>query len=105
MIWRTDLHPGETPAIADPDLWQKILTWLGEAGMNLLAVALIIVGAMLASWVLRLVIRRVVDRIVSGAKTKANVDDTQALERSPSPRCGSCNAPARSGRSCRTSSM
>ena len=19
MIWRTDLHPGETPAIADPD--------------------------------------------------------------------------------------
>ena len=83
MIWRTDLHPGETPAIADPDLWQKILTWLGEAGMNLLAVALIIVGAMLASWVLRLVIRRVVDRIVSGAKTKANVDDTQALERSP----------------------
>ncbi|GEB94749.1 mechanosensitive ion channel family protein [Microbacterium lacticum] len=83
MIWRTDLHPGETPAIADPDLWQKILTWLGEAGMKLLAVALIIVGAILASWVLRLVIRRVVDRIVSGAKTKANVDDTQALERSP----------------------
>lgn len=51
--------------------------------MKLLACALIIVGAMLASWVLRLVIHRVVERIVSGAKTKANVDDTQALERSP----------------------
>ena len=28
-------------------------------------------------------IRRVVNRIVNGAKNKANVDDTQALERSP----------------------
>lgn len=65
------------------DLWQQILTWLGGAGLNLLAVAGIIAGAFLAAWVLRLLIRRVVTRIVSGAKSKANVDDTQALERSP----------------------
>lgn len=88
MMWHTDGRHmdgtgGDAPAVADPDFWQKVLTWLGEAGMNLLTCALIIVGAVLASWVLRLVIRRVVDRIVSGAKTKANVDDTQALERSP----------------------
>ena len=83
MMWHMDDTGGDTPAIVDPDTWQPILTWLGEAGMKLLACALIIVGAMLASWVLRLVIHRVVERIVSGAKTKANVDDTQALERSP----------------------
>ena len=84
MMWRIDSGSGETtPAITDPDFWQRVLKWLGEAGMNLLTVALIIVGALLASWVLRLVIHRVVERIVSGAKTKANVDDTQALERSP----------------------
>lgn len=82
-MWHMDGTGGDTPAIVDPDTWQPILTWLGEAGMKLLTCALIIVGAILASWVLRLVIRRVVDRIVSGAKTKANVDDTQALERSP----------------------
>ena len=83
-MWRIDSGSGETtPAITDPDFWQRVLKWLGEAGMNLLTVALIIVGALLASWVLRLVIHRVVERIVSGAKTKANVDDTQALERSP----------------------
>ena len=82
-MWHMDDTGGDTPAIVDPDTWQPILTWLGEAGMKLLACALIIVGAMLASWVLRLVIHRVVERIVSGAKTKANVDDTQALERSP----------------------
>ncbi|WP_454166892.1 mechanosensitive ion channel family protein [Microbacterium lacticum] len=83
MMWRMDGTGGDTPAIVDPDTWQPILTWLGEAGMKLLTCALIIVGAILASWVLRLVIHRVVERIVSGAKTKANVDDTQALERSP----------------------
>lgn len=83
MMWHMDGTGGDTPAIVDPDAWQPILTWLGEAGMKLLTCALIIVGAILASWVLRLVIHRVVERIVSGAKTKANVDDTQALERSP----------------------
>ena len=69
--------------LTDPALWQNVLLWLGQAGANLLKVALIIVGCLVASWVLRVVIRRVVNRIVSGAKTKANVDDTQALERSP----------------------
>lgn len=72
-----------TPDVTDPDFWQRVLTWLGQVGFNLLAVAGIIVGAIVAAWVLRFVIRRIVGRIVSGAKTKANVDDTQALERSP----------------------
>ncbi|MBN9170243.1 MAG: mechanosensitive ion channel family protein, partial [Microbacterium sp.] len=54
-----------------------------DAGIKLLIILIIIAVAFLASWILRLVIRRVVSRIVNGAKNKANVDDTQALERSP----------------------
>ncbi|MDQ4212644.1 mechanosensitive ion channel [Microbacterium sp. ASV81] len=45
--------------------------------------AVAIVACALLAYVLRFVIRRVVRRIVAGAKSKANVDDTQALERSP----------------------
>ena len=60
-----------------------VLKFLTDAGWRLLGVAAIIVGSLALSWLLRLVIRRVVNRIVNGAKNKANVDDTQALERSP----------------------
>ena len=72
-----------TPDVTSPDFWGRVLKFLIEAGWNLLIVALILVGAVVATWVLRLVIRRTVNRIVSGAKSKARVDDTQALERSP----------------------
>lgn len=64
-------------------LWTSLLTWLIEAGGNLLQVLLIIVICVGIAFVLRLLIRRVVRRIVDRAKIKANVDDTQALERSP----------------------
>ncbi|MCR2792906.1 mechanosensitive ion channel family protein [Microbacterium sp. zg.Y625] len=72
-----------SPDVTSPDFWGKVLKFLIEAGWNLLAVALILVGGVVAAWVLRIVIRRTVNRIVSGAKSKARVDDTQALERSP----------------------
>jgi len=52
-------------------------------GRNLLAVAVIVVVCVLIGWVLRFVIRRVVARIVRGAKSKANVDDTRAIDASP----------------------
>ncbi|GAA1965515.1 mechanosensitive ion channel family protein [Microbacterium deminutum] len=63
--------------------WEGIVGVLVQIGWNILSVAGIILGAFILSWILKLVIRRVVNRIVSGAKNKANVDDTQALERSP----------------------
>ncbi|MGZ8803855.1 MAG: mechanosensitive ion channel family protein [Microbacterium sp.] len=66
-----------------PSIWEQILTILRDIGLLGLSVAGIVVGAFLLSWILKLVIRRVVNRIVNGAKNKANVDDTQALERSP----------------------
>lgn len=73
-----------TPAPAPPtSLWSGLLNALVQIGWNILSVAGIIIGAFILSWILKLVIRRVVNRIVNGAKNKANVDDTQALERSP----------------------
>ena len=65
------------------DLWQNTLVWLIAAGGNLLKVLLVVVVCVAIAFILRLVIRRVVLRIVDRAKSKANVEDTQALERSP----------------------
>lgn len=71
------------PAIADPAFWGAVGEFFAQAGWNVLAVAGIVLGALIVTWILRIVIRRVVNRIVNGAKSKANVDDTQALDRSP----------------------
>lgn len=78
-----DTTPSDEPTIADVEFWQGVGEFFVRAGWNLLTVAGIIVGAVLVVWILRFVIHRVVGRIVNGAKNKANVDDTQALERSP----------------------
>ena len=69
---------GEIPA------WlQKLLGFLVDAGWRVLSAVCIVVGAVVIAWLLRILIRRIVNRIVTGAKNKARVDDTQALERSP----------------------
>ncbi len=81
--------PSPSPTITSPaDLVNPDnLSWIGDQllgfGGVLLQILGIIVGVAVAAWILRLVIRRVVDRIVNGAKVKARVDDTQALDRSP----------------------
>jgi len=69
--------------LANPDTWGWIGGQLLSFGGTLLQVLGIIVGVAVGAWLLRLIIRRVVDRIVNGAKSKARVDDTQALDRSP----------------------
>jgi small conductance mechanosensitive channel len=71
------------PNITNPTFWQELGEFFADAGWNVLAIAGIVVVAALIVWVLRIVIRHVVTRIVNGAKSKARVDDTQALERSP----------------------
>ena len=65
------------------DAWASILEFLRTAAGTALQVAIIVVVAFLVGLALRYIIRRVVRRIVDTAKSKANVDDTQALERSP----------------------
>ncbi|WP_307364695.1 mechanosensitive ion channel family protein [Microbacterium murale] len=61
----------------------SFLTILKDIGGRAIAIAIIVVVAFLIGLALRFVVRRVVHRIVDGAKSKANVEDTQALERSP----------------------
>lgn len=76
-------------APADPasqwiaDLWATIAAFFQSIGENILAIILIVVVAYLIGMALRFLVRRVVRRIVNSAKSKANVENTQALERSP----------------------
>lgn len=63
--------------------WADFGQFFVDAGRNMLSIIGIILGALLLAWIMRGLIHRVVNRIVSGAKNKANVDDTQALDRSP----------------------
>lgn len=77
------ISPFDTVDPLTPTFWEYVLGFLGAAGLDLLTVVGIVVGAIVAAWILRLIIRRIVSRIVKGAKNKAKVDDTQALESSP----------------------
>jgi len=74
---------GTTTPIDWGQVWITIGDFLASAGLMILSILGIILGAMILSWIARRLIDRVVTRIVSGAKSKANVDDTQALDRSP----------------------
>jgi moderate conductance mechanosensitive channel len=65
------------------EFWAGVGRFFLEFGGNLLNVAIIIAVCVGIAWLLRFVIRRVVRRVVSGVKDRANVDDTQALDRSP----------------------
>jgi small conductance mechanosensitive channel len=57
--------------------------FLTQAGWNIVAVAGIALGAFALSWVMRRLIGRIVDRIVRGAKTRAEAEDTRAIDMSP----------------------
>jgi len=63
--------------------WQGLPGALLAIGGKALQAALVIVICVALAYGLRFAIRRVVRRIVAGAKSKAEVTDTRALERSP----------------------
>lgn len=65
------------------NFWADVAAWATAAGWQLLQAACTIVGAFLLSWILRVVIRRVVKQIVTGVKKGQSVTDTQALVASP----------------------
>jgi small conductance mechanosensitive channel len=69
--------------IVNSNFWTDLGAWAVQAGWNFLSAACIIGGAFLLSWVLRVVIKHVVARIVNGVKKGQNVSDTQALVNSP----------------------
>lgn len=66
-----------------PSFWDSVLDVVVAVGWRALGVVAIIVGAFVVAWVLRFIIRRVVRRIVEGAKSRARVTDTAALDASP----------------------
>lgn len=72
--------PPELDWSSFPDAFWRFLQ---EAGWNALWVTLTIGGALLLSWIMRRIIGRVVDRIVRGAKTRAEAEDTRAIDMSP----------------------
>jgi len=78
-----NIVPLANQAAKDADGWTQFLTVLGDIGMKALWSAVTIVVCAVIAYALRFVIRRVVRRIVAGAKSKAEVTDTRALERSP----------------------
>ncbi|SOE70466.1 small conductance mechanosensitive channel [Salinibacterium xinjiangense] len=73
----------EPPATAAPwnVLVQNLLAF--DASWHLFTVLFVIVGAIILRWALLFAIRRVVRRIINGAKRRQNFDDTQALLMSP----------------------
>lgn len=78
------IHPLEDPpAVTDPTFWDKVWKLGGDVGLNLLSVVAIVAVSVGIAIVLRIAIRRIVDRIVNGAKNKANVDDTRSIDTSP----------------------
>lgn len=70
-------------ALFTPSFWESLGATAVDMAGKAIQVVIIVVVCVLIAWLLRFVIRRVVRRVVSGAKSKANVDDTQAIERSP----------------------
>ena len=62
-------------------LWAALAAW--DAQFRLLTIAGIVLGAVALRWILLLIIRRIVRRIVNGAKRKQGAEDTQALLTSP----------------------
>ncbi|MGV9768201.1 mechanosensitive ion channel family protein [Microbacterium sp. NPDC003461] len=73
---------GDEPQIT-PEFWSGVLETLRAVGLDALWVAVTLIVCVAIAWALRLIIRRVVHRIVEGAKSKADVADTRAIERSP----------------------
>ncbi|MBS1672963.1 MAG: mechanosensitive ion channel [Actinobacteria bacterium] len=71
------------PATEFGNWWAGLPGALLAMGDKLVRIVLIIIACAFIAYLLRFVIRRIVRRIVAGAKSKAEVTDTRALERSP----------------------
>ncbi|RLP74961.1 mechanosensitive ion channel protein MscS [Mycetocola tolaasinivorans] len=72
-----------TPDVVVQNIWDTIGAFLESPLGVLVRVVIIIIGAVIASWILRLFIRRVVGQIVNGVKKNQGAEDTQALSVSP----------------------
>lgn len=76
-------EPAPDPADVPSQLDAFWASWWGVILADAITVAAIVVGAFVIRWLLHFVIRRTVNRIVTGVKRKQDVEDTQALSASP----------------------
>lgn len=76
-------EPAPDPADVPSQLDAFWASWWGVLLTDAITVAGIVVGAFVIRWLLHFVIRRTVNRIVTGVKRKQDVEDTQALSASP----------------------
>lgn len=74
-------EPGLLPV--PEGFWSDVWAFFGELGEKALLLLVVLIVTVVVALLLRLVIGRLVDHIVRSAKSKAAVDDTQAIERSP----------------------
>jgi len=72
-----------SPAIDWSGFPAQLWAFAQSAGVDALAIAIAIGAALLLSWIMRRLIARVVDRIVRGAKSRADAEDTRAIDMSP----------------------
>lgn len=73
-------EPGAT-SVPWGDVLQSLIAF--DTSWNLFTIFFVIVGAIIVRWILLFAIRRVVRRVINGAKRRQNFDDTQALLMSP----------------------
>jgi len=72
------------PADADAGgFWVELGGFFGTFPGRVVIAALIVIGAILMAWALRLLIRLTVHRIVTRVKRSQNVEDTQLLQATP----------------------
>ncbi len=62
--------------------WADVAAWW-EVWKSPISIVLIVIGAFLAYWIVKVVIGRVVNEVVTGVKRRADVADTEALSHSP----------------------
>lgn len=74
------------PTAVDPTPWGTFVAWVAnvyEQWHVLIDIALIIVGAFVVRWLILVIMRRSIDRVVSGVKKTHNVQETQELASAP----------------------
>jgi small conductance mechanosensitive channel len=74
------------PTAAEPGPFDQFAGFVGDAYARwgvLINIVLIILGAFVVRWLVIVIMRRTIDRVVSGVKRTHNVDETQELASAP----------------------
>lgn len=73
-------------AAEDPSPWGQIAGFVGDVYAQwgtLISIVLIVVGAFVVRWLLLVILRRSIERVITGVKKTHNVEETQELASAP----------------------